>query len=138
MYPGSLFERLAPKESKESFDTFEEALYSSIATNLSQIFSTNAGSSESAIDYGRPDLDNSTLSKNDSLESIERNSEICIKKYEPRLFKSKVHINKERLHFNEMNIFIEGFIHLNGKIKKIHYKADLLKSGGVKVYKDGI
>lgn len=140
MYKGSLFERLTPLEQKgkKTFDTYEESLYNSIAFNLSRIFSTNAGSSEIARDYGRPDLDNMHLNLNDSIHIIEKRSQECIKKYEPRLFHNTVKVNEQRLSYNEMSIFIEAFVKVNGKTKRLHFKADLFKTGGVRVYKDGI
>jgi len=136
MYKGSIFERLsgslnAPKDASE-----EEALYQSVANNLSRIFSTNAGSAQTVLDYGRPDLNNMDMSMKDSIETIEESSEICIRKYEPRLYKARVGILKDQLIVNQMTVNIEGFLHIAGKSRKIHYKADLLSSGKVKVYRD--
>jgi type VI secretion system protein len=138
MYKGSLFERLSKELDNQNFQSDEEAVYASIANNLSRIFSTNAGSAEIAKDYGRPDLNNINLSMKDSIEIIEQNAEICIRKYEPRLYKTKVGVSREKLTFNEMNIYIEGYLIVNGKSKRINFKADLLKNGKVKIYKDGI
>jgi type VI secretion system protein len=138
MYKGSLFERLSSQLDNKSFQSDEEAVYASIANNLSRIFSTNAGSAEIAKDYGRPDLNNINLSMKDSIEIIEQNAEICIKRYEPRLFKTKVGVSREKLTLNEMNILIEGYLIVNGRSKRINFKADLLKNGKVKIFKDGI
>lgn len=138
MYKGSLFERLSQEFNEKEYKSNEEAIYASIANNLSRIFSTNAGSAEIAKDYGRPDLNNINLSMKDSIELIERHSEICIRKYEPRLYKTKVGVSREKLTLNHMNIFIEGYLVVNGKSKKVNFKADLLKNGKVKIYKDGI
>jgi len=138
MYKGSLFERLSSDFNHKQFDTSEEAVYASVANNLSKIFSTNAGSCEISKDYGRPDLNNINLSMKDSIERIEHFCEICIKKYEPRLYKTKVGVSREKLSLNQMNIFIEGYLIVNGKSRKINFKADLLKNGKVKIYKDGI
>ena len=44
----------------------------------------------------------------------------------------------KKLSLNQMNIFIEGYLIVNGKSRKINFKADLLKNGKVKIYKDGI
>ncbi|WP_419766770.1 type VI secretion system baseplate subunit TssE [Arcobacter sp.] len=138
MYSGSLFERLSSNFNPNDYDNEDEAIYASIANNLSKIFSTNAGSSEISKDYGRPDLNNIDFSMNDSIEIIEKSSELCIKKYEPRLYKAKVAVSKQKLILNEMNIYIEGHVFINGKSKRINYRADLLKNGKVKIYKDGI
>ena len=138
MYKGSLFERLSSDFKENQYESNEEAVYASVANNLSRIFSTNAGSSETVKDYGRPDLNNLDLSMKDSIERIEDFCEINIKKYEPRLYKTKVGVSIEKLNLNQMNIYIEGYLLVDGKSKKINFKADLLKNGKVKIYKDGI
>ena len=138
MYKGSLFERLTPHAQTMTFGSDEEALYTSIALNLSRIFSTNAGSSEIALDYGRPDLDNISFNLNESINAIEHNSKLTIDKYEPRLSKVYVSVNKEHLRKNQMSIFIEGYVKVNKKMKKMSFKADLFKNGGVKVHTHGI
>lgn len=138
LFKGSLFERLNSDFDYAQYETNEEALYSSIANNLSRIFSTNAGSCEIATDYGRPDLNNINLSMKDSIERIELFCEKCIKKFEPRLYKTRVAVSREKLAINYMNIFIEGYLLIDGKTKKVNFKADLLKNGKVKIYKDGI
>ncbi len=136
VYKGSLFERLTGGLESGKGTTTEEALYLSVANNLSRIFSTNAGSAQIAEDYGRTDLNNIDMSLKDSIEHIETSAEVAIKKYEPRLYKTRVGISKDKLTDNQMNIHIEGFLHINGQSKKIHYKADLLSNGKVKVYTD--
>ncbi|MDY0328263.1 MAG: type VI secretion system baseplate subunit TssE [Arcobacteraceae bacterium] len=135
-YKGSLFERLS--SSSQEFKSLgeEEALYKSVANNLSRIFSTNAGNAEIAHDYGKPDLNNIELSQNESIETIEKKAEICIKKYEPRLHKAKVGIIREKLQHNEMNIQIEGFLKVHKHSKKVTFKANLLSSGEIKVIPD--
>lgn len=136
MYKGSIFERLSSSIDTEKSISEEDILYMSIANNLSRIFSTNAGSAEIALDYGRPDLNNTNMSLKDSIENIEEASELCIKKYEPRLFKVRVGISREHLKVNSMTINIEGFLKVSGKAQKIFYTADLLSSGKVKIYKN--
>ncbi|PHR56524.1 MAG: type VI secretion system baseplate subunit TssE [Arcobacter sp.] len=136
MYKGSIFERLSGGLRTEANATSEDALYQSVANNLSRIFSTNAGSAQTVEDYGRPDLNNSDMSMKDSIESIETSSEICIRKYEPRLYKTRVAVSKDELDVNQMNVHIEGFLQVNGKSQKINYRANLLSNGKVKVYKD--
>lgn len=136
MYKGSIFERLNGGLGASKNASTEEALYKSVANNLSRIFSTNAGSSETVEDYGRPDLNNAEMSMKDSIESIEVSSELCIRKYEPRLFKTRVAVSKDDLNVNQMSVHIEGFLQINGKSQKIYYRADLLSNGKVKVYKD--
>ena len=139
MYKGSLFERLTPIENNFSLlNSYEEGLYTSIAQNLSRIFSTNAGNAESALEYGSPDLDNIHLNLNESVKNIETRCLEAVKQYEPRLKKCKLEINKNRLKFNEMLIVIEGSVLINGKSENMIFKANLLESGGIKVYVSGV
>jgi type VI secretion system protein len=134
-YRGSLFERLSSAHGVIAVND-EEALFQSVANNLSRIFSTNAGSAETVADYGRPDLNNLQVSQKESIDIIEKGLERCIQKYEPRLFNSRIGISRERLHVNEMFVHIEGFLYINGTGKKVHFKANLSGSGAIKVIKD--
>jgi len=136
MYAGSLFERLTRGNSSSTNISSEDAIYQSIANNLSRILSTNAGSSETVEDYGRPDLNNTHLSLKDSLELIEDSLEKCISKYEPRLYNAKIGVSRSSLKMNKMDIQVEGFLIIDGKSYKVNFKADLLSNGKVKVYKD--
>ncbi|MCJ8327644.1 MAG: type VI secretion system baseplate subunit TssE [Campylobacterales bacterium] len=138
MYKGSLFDRLMSKNFSANCSSYEDSLCESIASNISLIFSTNIGSSQSASDYGRPDLDDVNLNINETLSLIERRSYECLKKFEPRLLNVNIIISKERLSFNEMSILIEAFIKVNGKNKEINFNAVLTKSGKVKVERYGI
>lgn len=135
-YRGSLFERLSASSHPINAATDEEAIYQSIANNLSKIFSTNAGSAETVSDYGRPDLNNIHVSQKESIDIIEKSAEACIRKYEPRLFNVRAGISRERLRMNEMFIYIEGFLYVNGASKKVNFKANLSGSGAIKVLKD--
>jgi type VI secretion system protein len=135
-YKGSLFERLGSKPVLMGTASDEEAIYQSIANNLSRIFSTNAGSAETVPDYGRPDLNNINLSQKESIETIEKSAETCIRKYEPRLYSARVGISREQLHHNEMNVHIEGYLLINKVNKRVAFKANLLGSGKIKVLKD--
>ncbi|QFR48934.1 type VI secretion system baseplate subunit TssE [Sulfurimonas lithotrophica] len=138
MFKGSLFERLTPEQHIDVQGEGEDILYKSIALNISRILSTNAGSAEIALDYGRPDLDNMNLTVNESINAIEQNSRLTIMKYEPRLCNVNVSMDKKNLQRNEMSIYIEGFVNINKELKKISFRANLFKNGGVKVYKYGI
>ena len=135
-YRGSLLERLSASSHHIDAVTDEEALYQSIANNLSRIFSTNAGSAETVEDYGRPDLNNIHMSQKESMDVIEKSAELCIKKYEPRLYNARAGISRERLSMNEMNVHIEGFLYVNGVSKKVNFKANLSGNGAIKVLKD--
>lgn len=135
MYKGSLFERLLPTEYEtvKNLDSF----YSSIANNLSRIFSTNAGSAQILLDYGKPDLNNINLSMKDSIEKLEMDCEKCINKYEPRLIKARVRIDKDSLKANRMDIIIDGFLKMSSKnAEHIIFKANLLSNGKTKIYKE--
>lgn len=135
-YRGSLFERLSAGRRMIDAVSDEEALYQSIANNLSRIFSTNAGSAETVPDYGRPDLNNMHLSQKESIEMIEQSAERCIRKYEPRLFNARVGVIREGLRMNEMNVHIEGFLYISGHGRKVRFKANLSGNGTIKVLKD--
>lgn len=137
-FKGSLFERLNSDFNHELYETNEEAIYASVANNLSRIFSTNAGSCEISLIYGRPDLNNLNLSMKESIERIEIFCENGVKEFEPRLLNAKVIVLKDSLSLNQMNILIEGYLVLDKKGKRVNFKADLLKNGKVKIYKDGI
>lgn len=136
MYEGSIFERMTKGQTPNKHASSQEAIYHSIANNLSRIFSTNAGSSQTVEDYGKPDLNNSQLSLKDSIETIENSLEVCVRKYEPRLYNTRVGVSRSQLNMNKMNIYIEGFLLVDGKSQKVNYTADLLSNGKIKVYKD--
>lgn len=138
MYKGSLFDRLMSKSASANCSTYEDSLCESIASNISLIFATNIGSSQSASDYGRPDLDDVNLNLNETLNMIRKRSYECLKKFEPRLLNANIVISKDRLNINEMSILIEAFIKVNGKTKEVNFNAVLTRGGGVKVEKDGI
>lgn len=136
MYKGSVFERLNGGLSAFRFANDEEAVYQSVANNLSKIFSTYAGSASTALDYGRPDLNNIHLSLKDSLELIEASSERCIQKYEPRLVDAEVSIVRGNLEHNDMTLYIQGYLLVGGENRHIHYKANLMSKGNVKVVRN--
>jgi len=138
MYNGSLFERLSEEYNFSSCKNEQEAIYASVANNITRILSTNTGSAQTVDDYGLPDLNDATLSMKDLIEKIEFVATNSISKYEPRLFQVKVSILKESLTYNEMNIFIEGIIIVNKQNQRINLKANLLKNGKVKIYQNGI
>jgi len=138
MYKGSLFDRLMSKSASANCSSYEDSLCESISSNISLIFSTNTGSSQSASDYGRPDLDDVNLNINETLSLIKQRTYQCLRKFEPRLLDVNIIISKERLTFNEMSILIEAFIKVDGKNKEINFNAVLTKSGGVKVEKYGV
>ena len=105
-FKGSLFERLNSDFNNELYETNEEAVYASVANNLSHLFSTNAGSCEIALNYGRPDLNNLNLSMKESIERIEIFCENSVQIFEPRLINAKVIVLQDSLSLNQMNILI--------------------------------
>ncbi len=90
-------------------------------------FHTNAGSCEIATDYGRPDLNNINLSMKDSIERIEYFCELCIKKFEPRLYKTRVAVSKQRLAVNQMNIYNRGIFACKRKKQKNKFQSRFIK-----------
>lgn len=136
MYKGSLFERLSPYEYQNINSKSVEAYYASIANNLSRIFSTNAGSAQILNDYGKPDLNNINLSMKESIERIENECEKTINKYEPRLFRTRVRVNKESLNSNKLEVLIDGILRVDNKQEHLIFKANLLNNGKTQIYKE--
>ena len=134
MYEGSLFEKLTGTLEAVSYDD-EEALYLSIANNLSYIFSTNVGSSESAMDYGKPELNDINLSLEESLSNIDEVFIASILKYEPRLSDVLVRSTVSTQNLSKIHISIKGYMRANNKDHKVEYTAFILSDGIIEVKK---
>jgi len=134
MYEGSLFEKLTGQFTHISHND-EEALYLSIANNLSYIFSTNVGSSEACLDYGKPELNDINLSLEESLSNIDNIFMTSILKYEPRLYDVSVKASTSRQNLSKIHISIKGYMRANNKDHKVEYKAVILGDGIIEVKK---
>ena len=134
MYEGSLFEILRGQFTHISHND-EEALYLSIANNLSYIFSSNVGSSEACLDYGKPELNDINLSLEESLANIDNIFMASILKYEPRLYDVSVNASTSKQNLSKIHISIKGYMRANNKDHKVEYKAIILGDGIIEVKK---
>lgn len=134
MYEGSLFEKLRGQFTHISHND-EEALYLSIANNLSYIFSSNVGSSEACLDYGKPELNDINLSLEESLANIDNIFMASILKYEPRLYDVSVNASTSKQNLSKIHISIKGYMRANNKDHKVEYKAIILGDGIIEVKK---
>jgi type VI secretion system protein len=132
MFEGSLFEKLthALDDIKHSD---EEALYVSIANNLSNIFSTNVGSSEACTDYGKPELNDINLSLEESLTNISDSFTKSILKYEPRLHSVAVKATTNIHNLSKIHISITGFMQANNQDHHVEYTAFISGDGIIEV-----
>ena len=134
MFEGSLFEKLT-RELSEIKHNDEEAIYVSIANNLSNIFATNVGSSEACMDYGKPELNDINLSLEESLTKIKKMFEESIMKYEPRLFKVSVNATAHAYNLSKIHISITGHMIANNKDHTVEYSAFISGDGLIEVRK---
>jgi len=134
MYEGSLFEKLRGDFSDIAHND-EEALYLSIANNLSYIFATNVGSSEACLDYGKPELNDINLSLEESLTNIDNIFMTSILKYEPRLYDVSVKAKTGAQNLSKIHITIKGYMRSNNQDHKVEYAAIILGDGIIEVKK---
>ncbi len=134
MFEGSLFEKLTRVLTDVKHNE-EDALYMSIANNLSNIFSTNAGSSEACMDYGKPELNDINLSLEESLSNISESFTASILKYEPRLCNVGVKATSNINNLSKIHISITGFMHANNQDHRVEYTAFISGDGLIEVKK---
>ncbi len=132
MYEGSLFEKLTRAFQGQKYGD-EEILYHSIANNLSDIFSTNAGSSLACKDYGKPELNDINLSLEESLANISESFSSSILEYEPRLYDISVKAVSHTNNLSKIDINITGYMRVNHKNQKVRYKAYISGDGIIEV-----
>jgi type VI secretion system protein len=132
MFEGSLFEKLT-RELTDIKENEEEALYISIANNLSNIFSTNVGSSEACIDYGKPELNDINLSLEESLTNINESFTASILKYEPRLHNVAVKATTNINNLSKIHISITGYMQANHQEHRVEYTAFISGDGMIEV-----
>ncbi len=132
MYEGSLFEKLSGTFADIRFKD-EETLYLSIANNLSNIFSTNAGSAMTCPDYGKPELNDTNLTLEESLGNINRSLSASILKYEPRLFNVSVRARTSRYNLSKILVSISGTIEINSQSRRVEYEAFISGDGLIEV-----
>ncbi len=134
MYEGSLFEKLTKAFEDQKYGN-QEILYHSIANNLSNIFSTNAGSSLACENYGKPELNDINLSLEESLVSISKSFSSSILEYEPRLHDISVKAVSHANNLSKIDINITGYMRVNHQNHKVRYKAYISGDGTIEVQK---
>jgi len=134
---GSLFERLAGDAGLRAGWSHEIAAMDSVATHLSKMLSTRAGSVQTLPDYGLPDLNDMRLSLHDSLQQARVAIERFIEAYEPRLSQVRV-VSLPRDHdLLRLAFAIEGLLEVEGLKLKVSFSASLDGSGQVRVQGNG-
>ncbi|HIP29142.1 MAG TPA: type VI secretion system baseplate subunit TssE [Sulfurovum sp.] len=134
MFEGSLFEKLTGSLSDIKHNE-EDSLYTSIANNLSNIFSTNVGSAEACMDYGKPELNDINLGLEESLTNISESFTASILKYEPRLHDVKVNASANTHNLSKIHISITGYMQTNNQDHKVEYTAFIVGDGIIEVKK---
>lgn len=132
MFEGSLFEKLTG-ELEDVKHSEEDALYVSIANNLSNIFSTNVGSSEACLDYGKPELNDINLGLEESLTNISEAFTHSILKYEPRLYDVKVKALASSQNLSKIHISIVGHMRADNQEHQVEYTAFIVGDGIIEV-----
>jgi type VI secretion system protein len=132
MFEGSLFEKLT-RELTGIKHNEGDALYVSIANNLSNIFSTNVGSSEACIDYGKPELNDINLSLEESLSNINESFTASILTYEPRLHNVAVKATTNINNLSKIHISITGYMLANNQEHRVEYTAFISGDGMIEV-----
>jgi type VI secretion system protein len=135
MYEGSLFEKLTGSLSGIK-NNDEDALYRSIANNLTNIFVTNIGSSESAYSYGKPELDNKNLSLNETIANINTTLRELILEYEPRLHDVTIRTIPDAHNVSKINVSISGYMKAHEGEYSTEYFAYIYGDGNIKVKRD--
>ena len=132
MYEGSLFEKLTKTFIDKKYND-KEVLYHSIANNLSNIFSTNIGSSLACENYGKPELNDINLSLEESLSNISDQFSSCILMYEPRLQDVSVKAVSHANNLSKIDIYITGYMNINHQNHQVQYRAYISGDGIIEV-----
>ena len=132
MFEGSLFEKLTGELDDVKHDD-ENALYVSIANNLSNIFSTNVGNSEACQHYGKPELNDINLGLEESLGNISKSFKESIMEYEPRLQNVSVKAATNAYNLSKIHITITGYMQANDQSMRVEYMAYISGDGLIEV-----
>ncbi|MCY1519750.1 type VI secretion system lysozyme-like protein [compost metagenome] len=133
MSHGSLLERLSGEATRRKGWSLEQAAMDSVATHLSRMLSTRAGSVQTLPDYGLPDLNDMRLSQHDSRQQARMSIEHFIQAYEPRLAEVQVNALPHGHDPLILSFVIEGLLEIEGIRRKVSFTAQLDGSGQVKV-----
>ena len=130
---GSLFERLAGETASRVGLSHEDGVMTSVASHLSKMLSTRAGSVQALPDYGLPDLNDMSLSLHDSLTQARNAIERFIEIHEPRLSAVQVISVPRKDDPFRLLFAIEGLLDVAGIKRQVRFNATLASSGQVKV-----
>ncbi|MDH4552583.1 type VI secretion system baseplate subunit TssE [Pseudomonas sp. BN607] len=130
---GSLFERLAGEAAGRSEYDREVSVTTSVASHLSKMLSTRAGSVQMLPDYGLPDLNDMRLSLHDALAQAREAIRRFIETYEPRLGSVQVVSQPQGGDPLTLTFAIEGWLEVEGIRCAVSFTAHLDGSGKVKV-----
>lgn len=127
---GSLFERLGGDAARRPPNA-ERAALLSVASHLSRMLSTRAGSVQALPDYGLPDLNDMRLSRHDSVQQARAEIESFISRYEPRLRQVRVTPVARNHDPLQLAFTIEGQLRVNQIKCEVRYCAQLDGQGQV-------
>ncbi|MNE40507.1 Lysozyme [compost metagenome] len=130
---GSLFERLGGEAARRSEYSREFSVTASVASHLSKMLSTRAGSVQTLPDYGLPDLNDMRLSLHDALTQAREAIRRFIEAYEPRLSNVQVVPQPQGGEPLTLTFAIEGWLDVEGIHRAVSFTAYLDGTGNVKV-----
>lgn len=130
---GSLFERLSGEVAARSEYNREGSVTASVASHLSKMLSTRAGSVQTLPDYGLPDLNDMRLSLHDALAQAREAIRRFVETYEPRLGSVQVVSQPQGSDPLTLTFAIEGWLEVEGICRAVSFTAHLDGSGNVKV-----
>lgn len=130
---GSLFERLAGDSKNRAGLSREVCIVTSVAAHLAKMLSTRAGSVQTLVDYGLPDLNDMRLSLHDAGSQARMAIETFIKAYEPRLRNVCVVSMPSNADQLRLSLRIDALLDVEGIKRQVSFSACLDGSGQVKV-----
>lgn len=130
---GSLFERLAGETAGRAGWDLQRAAMASVASHLSKMLSTRAGSVLTLPDYGLPDLNDMRLSLHDSLQQARLAIERFIETHEPRLSQVRVIALPRDIDPLSLAFAIEARLEVEQLKCTVNFSARLDGSGQVQV-----
>ncbi|WP_122339337.1 type VI secretion system baseplate subunit TssE [Pseudomonas caricapapayae] len=129
----SLFQRLVGETVRLPGCTEEEQLMTSIATHLSNVLATRAGSVKMLPDYGLPDLNNMNMSAHETLKQSRAAIEKTIRAYEPRLSEVYVMSGEHSENILSLQFSIRAIVKSGGIKKAARFTAVVSGAGKVSV-----
>ncbi|WP_223113474.1 type VI secretion system baseplate subunit TssE [Pseudomonas syringae] len=131
---GSLFERLVAENMRQPpCPPGEERLMVSIASHVSQLLCTRAGTVKMLPDYGLPDLNDMSVSFHESVRQSREAIEKTVRLYEPRLSEVCVVPEENENCLLRRQFSINASVEVYGIKKPVRLFATLSGSGEVTV-----